>query len=228
MDNATIWWIIGGIVVLAVLIWLISRSRAGRATQHREEATEIRHESAERERLMRERQASAQLSEAEHRQAQAEADAATARAEQLRVDHERRAEGADAARQDYDAQMRRADKIDPDVRTDREGHRLDERGNRIEDQDVPGRAPVDRDRDGDVGLDDRIENRTDEAIGHDDPRRNNLGEGIDNDPRRDRLGDGHGARRGDAGHGVGDDNRDLVTKAEDATGRDIDRDGRRG
>jgi hypothetical protein len=45
-------------------------------------------------------------------------------------------------------------------------------------------SSADRDGDGDVGLDDRVENTVDSAIGHDDPHRSNVGDGRDDNADR--------------------------------------------
>ena len=73
---------------------------------------------------MRAREAAAAESEAAARRAQAEADEQAAKAEQLRVEAEQRAEHAGASRGDYEERMREADRIDPDVETDKHGNRL--------------------------------------------------------------------------------------------------------
>lgn len=258
-DSNMLWWVIAGIVVLAIVIWALSRSMSRKRDEtHREEAAAIRNDAVEQERLVRERQAQADLTDAEARRAQAEADEAAARAEATRVEHERHQESLAEAREAHSAELRRADALDPDVRTDSDGFRLDEHGNRIEDDygrglpgtgavagtvgtagavgagaagatgayaagsrsdvgrdvdvdpmatgDRPGwsepvestglgadgtRGGADRDHDGDIGLDDRVENKVDSMIGHDDPTRSNVGDGRDDnadlDLDRDRV-----------------------------------------
>lgn len=268
-DSTMLWWVIAGIVVIALVIWALSRTMGNKRDEaHREEAATIRNDAVEQERLVRERQAQADLTDAEARRAQAEADEAAARAEATRVEQERHQESLAEARDAHSAELRRADALDPDVRTDSDGYRLDEHGNRIEDEgygrgslgtgaaagaagtagayaagsrsdvgrdldadpvatgDRPGwsepvettgvgtaagRGSADRDHDGDVGLDDRVENKVDAMIGHDDPTRSNVGDGRDDNTDLD----------GDRDRALADDHR--LDRVDD----DLDRDGHR-
>ncbi|MEO6018804.1 MAG: hypothetical protein ABIP45_00970 [Knoellia sp.] len=245
-----VWWIIGAVVLL-LLIWLIVRSMGSRRAElHREEAAEIRTGAQEHDRDFRERQAQADEADAQARRAQAEADEANARARQLEAEAERRGESADEVRSVRDEHLQRADALDPDVETDKDGNRV---GTRAADTAVGAgatgvtgaggatgtsgyaaaredaarnsergevtaedarTASGDRDGDGDVGLDDRVENTADSSLGHDDPRRNDLGDGQD-----DATWDGDE-------RGFGDKLRDKV---DDVRGNhDVDGDGHRG
>ena len=69
---------------------------------------------------------------------------------------------------------------------------------------------VDRDRDGDVGLGDRVGTAVDQAIGHDDPTRNNVGDGVDDN--RDWDADRSAAGITDVGAGYRDEDPDLVER----------------
>lgn len=134
-DSNMIWWIVGGLILLALIVFVTIRASAGKhAEAQREEAAAIRDDARDEERRVRERQARADLTDAEHRKAQAEADEAAARAEQIRVEHERNEDAYVEARDAHAAKMREADALDPEVRTDKEGFRVDEAGHRIEDE----------------------------------------------------------------------------------------------
>ena len=202
------WWIIAVVVVL-VIIWLVARAMSGRrAEQHREQAAEIRTDAQQHDRDFRERQAKADEADAQARRAQAEADEANAKARQLQTEAERRGESAEEVRSERDDRLRHADSLDPDVETDKDGNRVGTgaAGNRA--------AYGDRDADGDVGLDDRLENRADSSVGRDNPHHNDLGDGHD-----DATWDGDDRRSGDRLRGTADDVRGK---------RDTDGDGHRG
>ena len=92
-----------------------------------DQAEEIRHEAQEHDRQLREREARAEEAEAKARKARAEAEQRAAEAKRLEAEAERRGEHAETVRAERDEQLRRADARDPDVRTDNEGYRIDER-----------------------------------------------------------------------------------------------------
>lgn len=124
--SAFVWWVIGIVVVLAVVAFLVSRSMNTRRLEaRREEASSLRNDAEEQERVLRQHQAAADETAAQARRAQAEADESAARAEQLRVESERRGDTAREAQSAHAEQLRRADALDPDVATDDDGHRLD-------------------------------------------------------------------------------------------------------
>lgn len=133
MDGSTIIWIVLAVVVVIIVVALLmSKGRQKRAEVHRDQAEQIRREAQQHDRELREREAHAEEAEAQARRARAEADERAAEAKRLEAEAERRGEHAHEVRAERDEQLRRADAHDPDVRTDKEGYRLDEDGNRIE------------------------------------------------------------------------------------------------
>lgn len=133
MEGTTWIWIILALLVLAVVVALVARSsRARRVETRRTEAAQLREHGVEHERALREREATAAEADARARQAKAAADQQAAQAERLRVEAERGDEARMQAQERRDEHFRRADALDPDVKTDSDGYRLDERGNRIE------------------------------------------------------------------------------------------------
>lgn len=152
MDSPAVW-IILGIILLALLIglvwYLVGQSKQKQLERDRAEATEIRQQAADQEMLVRERQAAAAQTDAEARAARAEAerqaaeaDQRNAEAERLEVQAQRRTDEYDQVSAQHDEQLRRADALDPDVRTDEHGNRLDDhradRSHRDEDLDGDG------------------------------------------------------------------------------------------
>ena len=232
--NAWIWWVLGALVLLAI-IWFVTQSMGkSRADAHRQEAQSIREESVEQEREMRAREAAAAESEAAARRAQAEADEQAAKAEQLRVEAEQRAEHAGAARGDYEERMREADRIDPDVETDKHGNRLGGAAAAVG-VGAAGTGAVLGDRDGDGvpnaldpndggatgGWGDRDDDRVIEDASREDPSRHR--EGALGDRDSDRVPNALDPNDGGATGGWGDRDDDAVL--EDAS-RDDDHDDR--
>ncbi len=124
-------WIVVVVVVLAVVIGvLVSRSR--QQESRRAEAAELRQPTADHQMELREKEAAAAASEAEARRVRAEADQRAAEAQHLEVQAQRADKDKAEAASAHEEQLRRADALDPDVRTDKEGYRLDDDGNRIE------------------------------------------------------------------------------------------------
>ncbi len=133
MESTTWIWIILAVLVLAAVVALIARSsRTRQAQTRRTEAAQLREEGVEHERALREREAAAAEADARARQAEAVADQQAAQAERLRIEAERGDEARAHAQERRDEHFRRADALDPDVPTDRDGYRLDEHGKRIE------------------------------------------------------------------------------------------------
>ena len=81
---------------------------------------------------LREKEAATAASEAEARRVRAEADQRAAEAQQLEVQAQRAGKARDAAAATTEEQLRRADALDPEVATDKEGNRLDEDGHPVE------------------------------------------------------------------------------------------------
>ncbi|MEO7071196.1 MAG: hypothetical protein ABI131_11980, partial [Nostocoides sp.] len=117
--SPTVWWIIGIVIALALIAVLARMQSAKRTEGKREEAATLRDQAAEHERTLRERTAAAEESQAQARKAQAEADEQAARAKQLQAESERRSESAEEVRATQEDHLRRADALDPDVRTDK-------------------------------------------------------------------------------------------------------------
>lgn len=118
-------WIVAAIVVVAIVIAvaLATRSRTRLMDSHRAEAAALRDDTAEHNRALRENEAAAAATAAQARRAQAEADLRAAEAKQLEVDVQRANESLTAAKQTHEEQLRKADALDPDVETDRDGSR---------------------------------------------------------------------------------------------------------
>lgn len=133
--DSLIWVILAVVVVLVLIGILVSRSRKQRKATHRADAQELRTRAAEHDRDVRERGADAAEADAQARRARAEADERAARAERLEVEAERRGERLSDVEATRDEQLRRADELDPDVRTDKAGNRIAGNGARIEDDD---------------------------------------------------------------------------------------------
>lgn len=127
--DAWVWILLVVVVVAVVAAVLATRSR--QQENRRVEAAELRDPTADHHMELREKEAAATASEAEARRVRAEADQRAAEAEQLQVQAQRAAMDRDSAESEAEAKLRRADALDPDVKTDKEGHRIDEQGNRV-------------------------------------------------------------------------------------------------
>jgi FtsZ-interacting cell division protein ZipA len=133
MDTSTIVWIVlAVIVVLAIVAFVVSRSRGRRVEAERNKAAEMRNEAAEHDRRLRAQEAESAETRARAQLAEAEAQKRQLEAERLASEAEDRSQSAEAVRRERDERLRLADKRDPDVRTDKEGFRVDEDGNRID------------------------------------------------------------------------------------------------
>jgi hypothetical protein len=132
MTTSTIIWIIVAvIVVIAIIALVMSRSRGRRVEAKRDTAAEIRQEAAKHDQELREREVSATEAKARSELARAEAEKRRLEAERLEAEAREHSGDAEAVRRERDERMRQADLHDPDVRTDKEGHRVDEHGNRL-------------------------------------------------------------------------------------------------
>jgi hypothetical protein len=226
-------WIVLVVIVVIVLALVLTRSRSKQLETRREKAAELREPTAEHNLALQEREASAAASEAEARRVRAEADARAAQAQQKEVDAQREAMQRDAVREEREAKLRQADLLDPDVKTDKEGYRLDEHGNRLEGR--PGDGGVDFERD-DVRRAERDDVQGNEA------GRSGLREGEvrETEVRERTVRDPEGGGATQAGVGTGEEGPSVRegreswqerarADADDVLGRrDTDEDGRRG
>ncbi|GAA1116309.1 hypothetical protein [Citricoccus alkalitolerans] len=122
MDNQQMLWLVIGVVVVIIIV-VVAIVWAKRSRDRRQEAA---HRAAEDLRGEADRHRGRTLAEEEQAAAvRHEADAAEEEARQLRVEAEERERTADSSRGTLDAQLREADRLDPQVRTDREGRRID-------------------------------------------------------------------------------------------------------
>ncbi|REE05225.1 hypothetical protein LG293_09310 [Citricoccus nitrophenolicus] len=122
MDSQQMLWLVIGVVV-AIIIIAVAIVWAKRSRDRRQEAA---HRAAEDLRGEADRQQGRTVAEEERASAvRHDADAAEEQARQLRVEAEERERTADSSRGALDAQLREADRLDPEVRTDREGRRID-------------------------------------------------------------------------------------------------------
>ncbi|MGZ5404950.1 MAG: hypothetical protein ACXWDL_09910 [Nocardioides sp.] len=132
METSTIIWIVVAVVVVVAIVALVlSRSRARRADTQRAKAAELREAAVEHDRRLREDEANAAEANARAELARAEAQKRALEAERLETEAQGRSQSAAAVREERDEQLRLADLRDPDVSTDKEGYRVDERGDRI-------------------------------------------------------------------------------------------------
>ena len=131
----------------AIIAFVMSRSGARRVEAERAQAAEIREKAVEHDRRLRESEASATEASARSEMARAEAQKRELEAERLAAEADSRSESAEAVRRERDEQLRLADLRDPDVQTDKDGHRLDEGGDRDGQGSLEGRGDV---RDGGV------------------------------------------------------------------------------
>lgn len=131
MDTTTIFIIIAVLVVVAVVVGVVlSRSGDRRAEAGRAKAAEIREDAAEQGRDLREREASAAEAKAKSELAAAQAQKQQVEAERLEDEARARTQSAGVVREEHDEKLREADQHDPDVRTDDDGNRLAEGGDR--------------------------------------------------------------------------------------------------
>ena len=137
-SSLSIWIILAAAVILiGVIALVVVRMSGGDAKRHK--AEQIRAEAAEHEREVRLREAEADKADAAARKATAaadqqaaqatrlaaEADEQAARARQLAEEARVRGEEAHGVRSEHAERLREADRIDPDVATDKDGVRTD-------------------------------------------------------------------------------------------------------
>ena len=155
----TVLWIVVAVVVIAVIIWLfVSAARRREAEARRLEAGNLRARVQERLPEVQHTEDRASVTAAMAADARAEADRQAAEAERQAAEAERQADEADrraaearrleeqaqqhraaaeSARVEHAGLEREADRVDPDVRTDDEGHRVDGSGTRQSGQESP-------------------------------------------------------------------------------------------
>ena len=132
METGTIIWIIVAIIVVgAIAAFVLSRSGARRTEADRAKAAEIRDRPTSTTVSCVSGEASAAETKARAEMARVEAQKRELEAERLAAEADSRSESAAAVRQERDERIRRADRRDPDVLTDKEGYRIDEHRNRI-------------------------------------------------------------------------------------------------
>lgn len=210
-------WIIIAIVVLIVLIALFSLMSKKRKEAHREEAANLREEAHGQQPELRDREAKAAQSRANADQLRAEAERKQAEADRMNVKADKHESSYRSAQEEHDAQLRKADELDPDVRTDGNGRRLD----RDDADGRDGRRRDDRPYDHETAP---ARGGYDQTSAEDGPLagRRNESHGLDNAHGRDDAG-----FSGDRdGQGFGRDQRDGARDGRDG-GRGFGRDERR-
>jgi uncharacterized protein HemX len=110
MSTAAVVWIIVAVVVIAIIVVVAYFGRKSRLEANRTRAQEIRQKAKDDEFGAREREAKAASAEAAAKQAEVDA-------ERLRREAAERIEDAQTVRAQSNEQVRKADEIDPDVRT---------------------------------------------------------------------------------------------------------------
>ncbi|MGO4593857.1 hypothetical protein AB4Z18_08540 [Leifsonia sp. 2TAF2] len=107
------------VVVIAVIAIIATVGRNRKREADRRRAEEMRQSAAQTELDARDREAKAARAAADAKQAEVDA-------ERLRREAEERESSAASARSESEEAMRRADHVDPDVRTDKNGNRIDD------------------------------------------------------------------------------------------------------
>lgn len=125
MDAKTWWIIIGIVIVLAILVLITIAMNKRRQKAHREEAHQLRQQAKEGEPVVAEAQERAETAEQRAQRARAEADAKQQEAEKLESEAKYEKETAAAVERDHENTLRRADALDPDTPTDRQGNRVE-------------------------------------------------------------------------------------------------------
>ena len=178
MEGSQIALLVGVVIVVgAIIAFVVTRSGSRREQAERAKAAEMREQAAEHDRELREREAAAQEAKAQAEAAEAEVQERKLEAERLAQEAHQRANHAGSVREERDEQLRLADLRDPDVRTDDDGYRIDEHGNRL------GTGTTDH------GLRD-VDGHHD-ADGHHDDLHDDLHEGHVHDGHLDDDHDGH-------------------------------------
>lgn len=154
--NSTTWWIIIAIIVVILILILIAVWQGKRRTAaRRDEAQQLRHSAKENHGTVVETQQRAETASAEAQRARAEAEVQQRRADELEREAQHQQKAAAAVARDRDETLRRADRLDPDTPTDREGNRVTGTGDG---------------RDGDSAVDPATGRPVEEAARRDDPR----------------------------------------------------------
>jgi hypothetical protein len=135
-------WVIVAIIVIAVIAAVVAASTKRKQAQNRTRAGELREQAAAQATGLQQREAHARETEARAAEARAEAERKQAEADRLEAEARDRHETAAGYRDQHAENLRRADELDPDVDTSRdgyeppaaggtagttEGHRVDER-----------------------------------------------------------------------------------------------------
>ena len=123
--------IVLAIVVIALVVWLFVSARRRELAASRLEAEQVRIRLEERLPDVQEQEDRASVTAQIAEEARREAEAVAAQAARLEREAEAQRSQAQEMRAEHEALAREADRIDPDVRTDEEGYRLDESGRRL-------------------------------------------------------------------------------------------------
>lgn len=120
--------ILGLLILLGLVLWLAgSGKRREKAEQrNREEAAALRQQAQGRQQQVAQQQADAASANAEAERARAQAEQQAQEARRRQETAAAAEQQAQAARQAQERQLREADRLDPDVRTDDAGNRLDD------------------------------------------------------------------------------------------------------
>jgi hypothetical protein len=146
MTNTVVWIIVAVVVVLLLILVAALFARSARDRKHRAEADRIRDEVREQSTRVEKREAIATETDAKARAAAAEAEAKAAEAARLQDRASSHRHGAASSREHLDAELERADGIDPRLKTDAK------RGD-VEDDDRIKRDEVSRAETGEVERD---------------------------------------------------------------------------
>lgn len=122
MTQEQILWLVIGLVVLIVVIAIIAAVVSRRRRQQRE-ADRASADHLRRDAALQHDRLAAEAEQAES--ARLEAEAAEANARRLREEAEQRERAARESERSLDEQLRTADRLDPEVETDRDGRRKD-------------------------------------------------------------------------------------------------------
>ncbi|GAB3583753.1 hypothetical protein [Calidifontibacter terrae] len=125
MTGSIIAIIIAIIVVLAILALIAVLMSSKKKNQQREQAQQLRQGAAQYEPQLQNQQQAAAQAQQEADRHRAEADRAAAQAREAEQRAAATQQQTDGLRQDYEQQHREADRLDPDVKTDSEGNRVD-------------------------------------------------------------------------------------------------------
>lgn len=126
MSNVQIGIIVGvAIVVILIIVGVSVMLRGRKKNANRQEAAALREDIHSDEGSLLHKEEAAAEAEREAKKARAEADEKAARAEKLEMEARGRSEDAQESRSDHDRRVREADRLDPDIKTDKQGNRLE-------------------------------------------------------------------------------------------------------